>query len=305
MSDEGTEGIAPDSRPEGAPAPIPARGPVPAPSTPAAPRPLRLRDLGAAAARLLHLQALLTPDRMQGPGFAFAMIPVLRRLYPDRDRLAEALARHTSYVATHPLLAGYVLGAAARLEAKRAAGQPMDGARIDAIKRALASPLAAWGDPFFWVVLRPLAGLVGVLGIAAFGPADPTAPDLRVLLCPLLLLLTYNALALPARWSGVGAGYASAETPGDVLRSLRLAEWREVLERGGAFLFGGLLALLGAGLHAAALAQGSGYGPVVAALVPLTLGFAAARAALRRRASANVEVAITLLALAGLASLAL
>jgi PTS system mannose-specific IID component len=283
-------------------APPPA---VPAPSPPAPPRRLRFRDLGAAASRLLHVQALLTPDRMQGPGFAFAMIPILRRLYPERERLAEALARHTAYVATHPVLAGYVLGAAAGLEAKRAAGHAIDGARIDAIKRALASPLAAWGDPFFWVVARPLAGLIGVWGIAAFGHADPLAPDLRVLLCPLLLLLTYNALALPARWSGVGAGYASAETPGDVLRSLRLAEWREVLERSGAFLFGGLLALLGAGLYAATLARGSGTGPVAAALVPLALGFAVARAALRRRASANVEVALSLLALAGLASLAL
>jgi mannose/fructose/N-acetylgalactosamine-specific phosphotransferase system component IID len=277
----------------------------PAPPAPSPPRPLRPRDLAAAGSRLLHLQALLTPERMQGPGFAFALVPVLRRLYPDRDRFAESMTRHTAYLSTHPQLAGYVLGAAARLEAKRAEGEPIDGARIDALKRALASPLAAMGDPYFWVVLRPVSGLVAVLGIAVFGAADPFSPDLRVLLCPLLLLLTYNALALPARWRSVGAGFAAAESPADLLRSLRFADWREVLERGGAFLYGSLLALLAVGLHAATLAGGSGLGPVGAAFVPLALGFIAARLFLRKRAGATVETALTVLTLAALVSLAL
>ena len=68
----------------------PPEAPISAVPPPAPPRPLRARDLGAAGSRLLHLQALLTPDRMQGPGFAFALVPVLRRLYPDRDRFAES-----------------------------------------------------------------------------------------------------------------------------------------------------------------------------------------------------------------------
>jgi len=272
---------------------------------PPKPEPLRERDLSIASSRLLHVQAILAPDRMQGPGFAFALIPVLRRLYPDRERFGEALGRHTAYVATHPLLAGYVLGAAARLEERRAAGEPIDGARIDALKRALASPLAAMGDPLFWVTLRPFAGLVGVLGIAVVGPPNPSLPDLRVLLCPLLLLLTYNALALPARWRGVRAGYAGADSPADLLRSLRFGDWREVIERGGAFLFGTLAALIGAGLMAAAGNGGSGLGPFGAAIVPLALGFVAARLFLRRAASATVEMALAVLALAALASLAL
>jgi len=271
---------------------------------PSGPLPIRSRDFGVASSRLLHLQAILAPDRMQGPGFAFALLPVLRRLYPDRPRLGEAMARHTSYVATHPVLAGYVLGAAARLEEKRAAGEAIDAARIDGLKRALASPLAAMGDPFFWVVLRPFAGLVGVLGIAWIGPTDPWLPDLRVLLCPLLLLLTYNALALPTRWRGVGVGYAAAERPAEILRSLRLGDWREVFERGGAFLYGTLLALVGAGLHASSGSGAAGFAPLGSALLPLALGFIAARLLLRRGPSAGVETALALLALAGLASLA-
>jgi mannose/fructose/N-acetylgalactosamine-specific phosphotransferase system component IID len=271
----------------------------------AGPLPLRGRDLFTAWWRLFHLQAILAPDRMQGPGFAFAMLSLLRRLYPDRERFGEAMARHTSYVATHPLMAGYVLGAAARLESGRAAGEPIDGERIDGLKRALASPLAAIGDPFFWVSLRPVAGLVGVLGIAIFGPADPTRPDLRVLLCPLLLLLTYNAVALPVRWRGIAAGLALAESPAALLRSVRLGEWRDVVERGGAFLYGALLALALAGLRAATGGGGGGLASFAAALAPLALGFIAARLVLRRTPSATVESALLTLTLAALASLAL
>jgi len=291
-----------DGRPEGAPD-VDRREPAEPPPRP--PLPLRRRDFGAAAARLLHVQALLTPERMQGPGFAYAFEPILRRLYPDRGRLAEAHERHAAYVATHPVMTGYLLGAAARLEEERARGGDMDASRIEALKRALASSLAAMADPLFWVVLRPLAGLVGVLGIALFGPADPLLPDVRVLLCPLLLLLTYNAVALPIRWRGIRAGYARAGSPGDILRSLRLADWRDVLERGGALLYGVLVMAVLAGLVMATRAPALGPGPLVWAMAPLALGFLIARALLRRAPSASVETSLVVLLLAAAASLVL
>ncbi|HSQ59403.1 MAG TPA: PTS system mannose/fructose/sorbose family transporter subunit IID [Acidobacteriota bacterium] len=271
-----------------------------APSEPAEPKPLRARDFGAASARLLHLQAILAPERMQGPGFAFALVPILRRLYPEKPRLAEALVRHSSYVATHPVLAGYVLGAAAGLEEWRAAGAAIDPERIDALKRALASPLAAMGDPFFWVTLRPFAGLVGVLGIALFGPADPSLPDARVLLCPFLLLLTYNAVAIPIRWRSLRAGYRGADRPAEILRALRLTDARDVLERGGALLYGALVTLV---LAALGTVTGRLDARDAAAFAPLGLGFLAARAWLRRSPSASVEVALAVLALAAAVSL--
>lgn len=289
-----------------APAPVPGEGSAVdrrAPEPPAVPEPLRGRDFAVASARLLHVQALLTPERMQGPGFAFAFEPILRRLYPDRPRQAEALVRHQAYVATHPLLAGYLLGAVAKAEEERARGRGVDGARIEALKRALASPLAAMGDPLFWVVLRPLAGLVGVLGIVLFGPADPSLPDARVLLCPLLLLLTYNAVALPIRWRGVRAGYAGAGAPAEILRALRLADWREALERGGAVLYGVLAMSVLAGLHATVGASSAGAAPLAVALGPVALGFLSARVSLRRAPSASVETALGVMALAAAASL--
>lgn len=202
---------------------------------------LRRSDIGRAVTRSFQIQALLQPERMQGLGFGFAIAPILRRLYPDRAERGAALRRHLAYFATHPLLAGYVLGAVARLEERRAAGEPVPEETIHGTKRALASPLAALGDPLFWVTLRPLAGLVGVLAVLLLPPPEHGAPDVRVLLCPLFLLLTYNAFALPYRLAGVARGYRDGDRPAALLRSLHLSERKAVLERAGAFAFGAFL----------------------------------------------------------------
>jgi PTS system mannose-specific IID component len=171
------------------------------------------------------------------------MLPVLRRVHPPGKRTA-ALKRHLGYFNTHPVLAGLVLGAASRLEERRARGEDVPEERIEIVKRALASPLAALGDPLFWVTLRPLSGLLGVLAIGVLAPPDMGEPDWRVLLCPLVVLLAYNAVALPFRVSGVARGYSRGEQPLELIRSLRLREWRAALERIGAFAFGALAAFI-------------------------------------------------------------
>lgn len=233
----------------------------------------RWSDFGRAVTRSLQIQALLQPERMQGLGFGFAMIPFLRRLYADPVERGAALRRHLSYFATHPILAGFVVGAAARLEERRAAGEPISDEAIDGAKRAMASPLAALGDPLFWVTLRPLAGLVGVIALVVLPPPGPGAPDLRVLLCPLFLLLTYNAVALPYRLVGVARGYRDGDRPAALLRSLQLSERNAVLERAGAFAFGAFLALAalrpGAGGPAPATGGDASWGLL---LTPLGLG---------------------------------
>ena len=130
------------------------------------PAALRAGDLARVASRSFQLQALLSPERMQGLGFGFAILPVIQRLYHDPETLGAALKRHLRYFATHPVLSGFVLGAAARLEERRANGAPVSDDAIDSYKRALASPLAALGDPLFWVTLRPLAGLLGAVPLS-------------------------------------------------------------------------------------------------------------------------------------------
>ena len=249
-------------------------------------------DLAVMTSRSVHIQALLTPERMQGVGFAFAILPALRRLYPAKEELARAVTRHLAYFATHPILSGFVVGAAARMEERRANGEPIEDGEIDALKRSLASPLAALGDPLFWVTLRPLAGLVGVLGIALLPGSGSAGPDYRVLICPLLTLLTYNAVALPFRVVGVAQGYASADRPASLLRSLHLAGWNHVISRVGALGYGALLALLAMSLRFGSDRWGADGRSKVASLTPLVLGAVIGFAGLRRWPGRAVEVAL-------------
>jgi PTS system mannose-specific IID component len=108
------------------------------------------------------LQAAWNFERQQGLGWAYALKPALRRLYPDAATRLDRLAEHTAYFNTQPTLASLALGAAIAAEEDRAAGSG-DAAGMARLKSALGSTLAAAGDRLFWFSLRPLAAAVGVL----------------------------------------------------------------------------------------------------------------------------------------------
>lgn len=260
-------------------------------SPPVAERKLRGIDFARVASRALYLQALFSPERQQGPGFAFALVPVIRRLYSGAEEQGRVLARHVGFFGTHPVLAGYVLGVVTRLEERRAEGAGIDEARIEEVKRALASPLAALGDPLFWVTLRPLAGLAGILGMAILPLGETIGPDLRVLVCPMLSLLTYNAVALNFRVAGVPRGYALADQPGEILRSLRLAELKRFFERVSAFAFGALIVLTLRPMAESADPGRQGLAHTASVLAPFALGMIGTVLALRRWPGRVVEIA--------------
>jgi mannose/fructose/N-acetylgalactosamine-specific phosphotransferase system component IID len=240
-----------------------------------------------------YLQVLFAPERQQGPGFALALLPAIKRLHADAGERGRALARHMGFFGTHPVLSGYVLGLVARLEERRAQGAPIDDAQIEMAKRSLASPLAALGDPLFWVTLRPLAGLVGILGLMLFPLAGAGGPDQRILICPLLALLTYNAVALHYRAYGVPRGYQRADEPGKLLHSLRLALLKRVFERVSAFLFGFLIVLALGAMTASADPTGRGAMHTASVLAPFALAWIGTVVVLRRWPGRSVELALT------------
>ncbi len=269
--------------------PLPPEAFAPSPAQP--PR-LRGMDLARVSSRAFYIQALFSSERQQGPGFAFALVPVFLRLYSGAAERGKAIARHMGFFGTHPVLSGYVLGMAARLEERRAQGAPIDDARIEMAKRSLASPLAGLGDPLFWVTLRPLAGLVGILGMALLPLADTLGPDNRVLVCPLLALLTYNAVALRFRMVGVSRGYALADEPGKLLHSLKLSELNRFFERVSAVAFGALVSLTLWPMTLSADPGGLGIGHTASVLAPFALGWIGAAGALKRWPGRSIEIAL-------------
>ncbi len=106
--------------------------------------------------RSFAITASLHPQGMQNIGFLTAIYPALRRLYPDDAACAAACRRHLAYFNTQPYVAALLLGASVNLEARTANGD-LDPTRVTHVKTALAPPLAAIGDNFFWFALKPLA----------------------------------------------------------------------------------------------------------------------------------------------------
>jgi PTS system mannose-specific IID component len=167
---------------------------------------------------------------MIGGGFAFALLPVLRRLFQG-DRLEEALARHTEHFNSHPYLAGLALGATARLEAEGA-----DPELLRRFKTAIKGPLGALGDGLVWAAWLPTTALVGL--VAYFLGAPPWV-------CVLLFLVPYNIGHLGLRAWGFRAGLRWGHEVGRVLREAALGPLTERLNRVGTLLLGVFSGLLG------------------------------------------------------------
>ncbi|MEO5989253.1 MAG: PTS system mannose/fructose/sorbose family transporter subunit IID [Candidatus Eisenbacteria bacterium] len=161
-------------------------------------RRLSHRTLLSMALRANLLQATWNFERQQGIGWAFALHPALKELYPDAAKRCERLAEHTAYFNTQPTLASLALGAVAQLEEQRTMGSGPDAAPMGRIKNVLGSTLAALGDRLFWLSLRPFAAALAVL-VAVTRPASPLAA--------MVLWTTYALPHLWVRFSGVAWGY--------------------------------------------------------------------------------------------------
>jgi PTS system mannose-specific IID component len=154
-------------------------------------------DLLAVFRRALLIQASWSFDRMQTVGFAYALEPALRKLYPDPAEYENRLKAHMEYFNTQPYLASFVLGAAVRLEQNRASGNNAT-TDVSGLKTTLMAPLGALGDSFFWGALKPMAAALAVAVIlTGFWWA------------PLLFLVIFNAWHLGLRLSMLFWGYTS------------------------------------------------------------------------------------------------
>ncbi len=155
-------------------------------------------DLLAVFRRALLIQAAWSFDRMQTIGFAYALEPVLRKLYPDPAEYEKRLKAHMEYFNTQPYLASFVLGAAVRLEQNRASGNNTTE-DVSGLKTTLMAPLGALGDSFFWGALKPMAAALAVaIILTGFWWA------------PILFLVVFNAWHLGLRLSMLFWGYTSS-----------------------------------------------------------------------------------------------
>lgn len=159
------------------------------------------------------LQSAWNYETLQAVGFAWALLPGLRRLYPDREARARRVLAHLEVFNSNPYLATIGLGVALRLEEEVARGATGAERRLARLLRALRGSLGAIGDDLFWAAWRPALALAATLAVLAGAGAWPAVA----------FLLAYNALAQGVRLRGVRAGFAAGA---GIARVLQDSFWR-------------------------------------------------------------------------------
>jgi PTS system mannose-specific IID component len=191
------------------------------------------RTLAATFARSFLIQGSWNYRTMLGSGFAFAMLPALRRIFQgDPKGFEAAVGRHLEHFNAHPYLSSVALGAAIRLEA--------DGESAGSVRRfktAVRGPLGGLGDALVWASWLPAISMaaLALVWLGAPGWAAVTT-----------FLVVYNIGHLALRAWGFHAGLAEGR---DVARSLgraSLSAWTERVRATAALLLGLLVgAILG------------------------------------------------------------
>lgn len=146
--------------------------------------------------RSMLLQGSWNYERMQNGGWAYSLIPALRKLYPEKKDLKDALERHLVFFNTHPYLASPILGVTLALEEEKANGKEVEDQAIQGVKVGMMGPLAGVGDPVFWYTVRPIVGSLGA-SLAAQGN----------ILGPILFFIVWNLIRIAFLWYSQEFGY--------------------------------------------------------------------------------------------------
>ena len=153
-------------------------------------------DINRVFWRSFTVNASFNYERQMNQGAQYALSPILRKLYPDKKELGEALQRHAEFFNTTPMLCPFIFGITAAMEEENATQEDFDPNTINSVKAGLMGPLAGIGDSVFWGTLRPLAG-----GIACSLALSGSV------LGPLLFLIGMSIITLGVRYLGVFKGY--------------------------------------------------------------------------------------------------
>ena len=156
--------------------------------------------------RSTFLQGSWNYERMQNGGWAFAMIPAIKRLYKTKEERAAALKRHLEFFNTHPYVASPVLGVTLALEEERANGVPIEDRTIQGVKVGMMGPLAGVGDPVFWFTVRPILGALAA-SLAMNGN----------ILGPIIFFLAWNVIRMAFMWYTQEFGYKAGSHISDDL----------------------------------------------------------------------------------------
>jgi fructoselysine and glucoselysine-specific PTS system IID component len=146
--------------------------------------------------RSMLLEANFNFETMQNTGVAFALLPVLKRLYKTKEAMAEALQRHLQLFNTSTYGCTLILGLASAMEEQNSRDPAFNADSINAVKLGLMGPLAGVFDSLFWGTLKVIAAGVGT-SLALKGS----------IMGPVLFILLFNIPHLVLRYNLTFIGY--------------------------------------------------------------------------------------------------
>jgi len=109
---------------------------------------------------LFGLQIGFNYEKYQGLGYCFSIIPILKKLYKNKDDMKKALKLHLQFFNTTPAMSHLILGANIAMEEEFGL---KDEEAISGFKTALMGPFAGIGDTVFVAIYRTI-----VFSIAAY-----------------------------------------------------------------------------------------------------------------------------------------
>ncbi|PKR84402.1 PTS system mannose/fructose/sorbose family transporter subunit IID [Heyndrickxia camelliae] len=180
--------------------------------------------------RSTFIQGSWNYERMQNGGWAFSMIPAIKKLYKTKEDRAAALKRHLEFFNTHPYVASPIIGVTLALEEERANGAPVDDTAIQGVKVGMMGPLAGIGDPVFWFTVRPILGALGA-SLALTGN----------ILGPIIFFVLWNLIRMGFTWYTQEFGYKAGSKITDDLSGGLLQDITKGASILGMFILGALV----------------------------------------------------------------
>lgn len=180
--------------------------------------------------RSTFIQGSWNYERMQNGGWAYTMIPAIKRLYKTKEDRAAALKRHLEFFNTHPYVASPIIGVTLALEEERANGAPVDDTAIQGVKVGMMGPLAGIGDPVFWFTVRPILGALGA-SLALTGN----------ILGPIIFFVLWNLIRMGFTWYTQEFGYKAGSKITDDLSGGLLQDITKGASILGMFILGSLV----------------------------------------------------------------
>jgi len=149
-------------------------------------RKIEKKDLSSAFRRyFLTFESSWNYERMQGLGYLFTMLPILKRVHKSKEELRDAMKLHMEFFNTNPFIASWIIGMNAKVED--------EGARPDAVrslKVGYMGPLAGIGDSLIYFVIGGMAMMLG--SSIAYGTGNILGPIvLWGIMAPLAIIFRF------------------------------------------------------------------------------------------------------------------